>query len=86
MRGLLGRSGLDPSEGVLLRPGSSIHTFFMRFAIDAVFLDRDDRVVKIVSDVRPWRLAGARRAKAVLELAAGHAADVGLRVGDRILF
>ena len=56
LRGLLGRSGLSSGEGMLLRPTSSIHTAFMRFPIDAVFLDRSDRVVKVASDLRPWRM------------------------------
>jgi uncharacterized membrane protein (UPF0127 family) len=82
MRGLLGRSGLASGEGLLLRPAGSVHTFFMRFPIDAVFLDREQRVVRVASDVRPWRAAAAARARAVLELAAGEAARVGIRPGQ----
>lgn len=81
MRGLLGRRGLAQGEGLLLQPAGSIHTFFMRFPIDAVFLDREQRVVSISSDVRPWRTAAARKSRAVLELAAGEAARVGLEPG-----
>jgi uncharacterized membrane protein (UPF0127 family) len=80
--GLLGRRGLEPGGGILLRKTGSIHMFFMRFAIDAVFLDRDDTVVKIVPDLKPWRLAAARRAKSVLEIGAGECAARGLAVGD----
>ena len=69
---LLGRSELGPGEGLLLRPASAIHTFFTRFPIDAVFLDREWRVVGIFSDVHPLaRAARDRGAKAVLELPAG---------------
>ena len=82
MRGLLGRSGLEEGEGLLLRPAGSIHMAFMRFAIDAVFLDRDLVVVDVVRDLKPWRAAGRRRAKAVVELAAGAAGD--LAPGDRL--
>jgi uncharacterized protein len=82
MRGLLGRSGLDEGEGLLLRPAGSIHTFFMRFPIDAVFLDAERRVLKVAAGVRPWRTAAARRSREVLELAAGEAARVGLAAGD----
>jgi uncharacterized protein len=85
LRGLLGRAGLERGEGILLRPASSIHMWFMRFAIDAVFLDRDDRVLRIAADLRPWRLAGCRGAKAVVELAAGECARVGLREGDTLV-
>jgi uncharacterized membrane protein (UPF0127 family) len=85
LRGLLGRSELRPGEGLLLRPASAIHTCFMRFPIDAVFLDRDWRVVGISSDVRPWRAAGSRGAKAVLELPAGESSRRGLELGDQLL-
>jgi uncharacterized protein len=82
MRGLLGKSQLPAEEGVLLRPAGSVHTFFMRFAIDAVFLDGEFRVLGVAERLRPWRAAGRRGAKAVLELAAGEAARRGVRVGD----
>ena len=85
MKGLLGRSELRPGEGLLLRPASAIHTFFMRFPIDAVFLDRDGRVVGIADDVAPWRTAGRKGAKAVLELPAGESARRGLRPGDLLV-
>jgi uncharacterized membrane protein (UPF0127 family) len=85
MKGLLGRSELRPGEGLLLRPASAIHTFFMRFPIDAVFLDRDWRVVGIACDVAPWRTAGRKGAKAVLELPAGESARRGLRPGDLLV-
>jgi uncharacterized membrane protein (UPF0127 family) len=81
MRGLLGRSGLSSGEGLLLRPASSIHTAFMRFTIDAVFLDHADRVVKVVPELQPWRMAASRGARAVLELPAGEAARRSLRPG-----
>ena len=84
MRGLLGRSGLESGEGLLLRPASSVHTFFMRFAIDVVFLTPDGDVVKVASNVRPWRAVGARGAKAVVELAAGEADRRGIRAGERL--
>ena len=82
MKGLLGRSELRSGEGLLLRPASAIHTFFMRFPIDAVFLDREWRVVGIADDVAPWRTAARKGAKAVLELPAGESARRGLRPGD----
>lgn len=81
LRGLLGRSGLPWGEGMLLRPAASVHTAFMRFTIDVVFLDREDRVVKVAAELRPWRAAGCRGARAVLELPAGEAARQGLRPG-----
>src|SRR5438128_1091109 len=73
MKGLLGRSELAGDEGILIRPCNSIHTLFMRFAIDAIFVDRNGTVLKITAHVKPWRTAWARRAHAVIELAAGEA-------------
>jgi uncharacterized membrane protein (UPF0127 family) len=81
-KGLLGRASLAEDEGILLRPGSSIHMFFMRFPIDAVFLDRDLRVLRVAEELNPWRLASKRGAKSVLELPAGRCARVGVAEGD----
>jgi uncharacterized membrane protein (UPF0127 family) len=83
-KGLLGRASLPEEEGILLRPGSSIHMFFMRFPIDAVFLDRELRVLRVAAGLRPWRLASKWGAKAVLELPAGRCARTGVAVGDRL--
>ncbi len=82
MRGLLGRNDLPRGEGILLQPASSIHTAFMQFAIDAVFLDRELRVVRVAEQLPPWRAAAARGSRAVLELRAGEAARRGLEPGD----
>ena len=82
MVGLLGRTSLAEGEGLLLQPAGSIHTLFMRFPIDAVFLDRERRVVRVAASVKPWRTVLARRSRSVLELAAGEAARVGLRPGN----
>jgi len=83
MRGLLGRSSLAADEGLLIRPAGSIHMLFMRFPIDAVFCDRDLRVVAIRRDLRPWRFAAARGARVVVELPAGGASAVA--EGDRLV-
>jgi uncharacterized membrane protein (UPF0127 family) len=84
MKGLLGRKGLAAGEGMLIRPAPSIHTFFMRFPIDVVFLSRQGEVLKIAENVSPWRARSCRHSYAVLELAAGEAGRRGLAVGDRI--
>jgi uncharacterized protein len=84
LRGLLGRTGLDEGEGLLIRPSNSVHMFFMRFAIDVVFLDRDLVVHKVVEMLRPWRLAGCRGARVALELPAGAAGRRGITVGERL--
>jgi uncharacterized protein len=81
-RGLLGRASLDTGEGLWIEPCSSIHMFGMRFAIDAVFVDADHRVTRVVGALPPWRAAfGGRGSRAVLELPVGcaastHAGDV----------
>jgi uncharacterized protein len=82
MRGLLGRPSLEPGEGMLFPRTGSIHMWFMRFAIDAVFCDRDDVVLHVEHGLRPWRVAARHGAKTVLELPEGAAADV--RPGDRL--
>jgi len=84
MKGLLGRKGLEDGEGLLISPAGSIHMFFMRFPIDAVFLDRDLRVLKVASDLKPWRMAAARGGKKVLEIGAGEASRRGIEVGQRL--
>jgi uncharacterized membrane protein (UPF0127 family) len=81
-RGLLGRDGLEPGTGMLIDRAGSVHMFFMRFPIDVVFVDRDRKVVGIRHGLRPWRVAGARRAVAALELPAGAAAEAGIEEGD----
>jgi uncharacterized membrane protein (UPF0127 family) len=85
MRGLLGRGALRPGEGLLLQPAPSIHSAFVRFSFDAVFLDFNLRVVRVVPRVKPWRTASARRAASVLQLAAGEAERRGVQVGDQIV-
>jgi len=84
LKGLLGRRGLEQGEGLLLRPASSIHTFFMRFPIDAVWVDRDLNVLDVSHEVAPWRTAACKGAKGVVEMAAGEARRVGLTAGDNL--
>ena len=84
MRGLLGRKYLRQGEGMVLRPGWSIHTAFMRFPIDAVFLDADQVVIRIEHELGPWRTVSCRGAREVVELAAGECRRRGLEIGDRV--
>jgi uncharacterized protein len=84
LKGLLGRAHLEQDEGLLLKPAPAIHTYFMRFAIDAVFLDRELRVLGVTPGLRPWRWARRAGARAVLELAAGEADRRGVRPGERL--
>ena len=82
-RGLLGRDGLD-DEALVIAPCNLVHTFFMRFPIDTVFVDRQGTVVRIQHDVQPWWVAGAWRAFATIELAAGQAKKAGISQGTRL--
>ena len=91
-KGLLGRDGLEPGAGMLFEnsrftPMMWMHMFFMRFAIDIVFLGRGNKVISISRQIRPWRVSamvfGARRA---LELEAGAAERSSTQVGDQITF
>jgi uncharacterized membrane protein (UPF0127 family) len=84
MRGLLGKGELKCGEGLLLRPAPAVHTLFMRFPIDAVFLGRDLTVLRVASDLRPWRMARCKGARAVLELPAGAAGRRGIARGDQL--
>jgi hypothetical protein len=71
--GLMGRRALPAGRALLLRPCGAIHTLFMRFPIDAIFLDADDRVLRVARNLHPWRPAvAARGARAVLEASSGH--------------
>jgi uncharacterized membrane protein (UPF0127 family) len=81
LRGLVGRGRLASGHGLLLRETRSIHTHFMRFPIDVIFLDGHNRVVRIVPRLRPWRAVAEREAASVLELGAGESERAGLRVG-----
>jgi uncharacterized membrane protein (UPF0127 family) len=83
-RGLLGRARLDRGHGMLIRPTWSVHTAFMRFAIDVLFLDRQLTVVGIERRLRPWRAAVQRGAYSALELAAGESERLKIEVGDRL--
>ena len=69
MRGLIGRRGLESGKGMLITKCNCIHTLFMRFPIDATFLDRAGDVVRVVRGIRPWRpwVWGGWRARSVLE-------------------
>jgi uncharacterized membrane protein (UPF0127 family) len=84
LRGLLGKRDLQSGHGVLLRPAWSIHTAFMRFPIDVVFLDADQVVIKIVPRLKPFSTASCRGAREVIELRAGESDRRGLSIGDRV--
>ena len=84
LRGLLGRAALAPGEGMLFRGESSIHSAFMRFRFDAVFMDRELRVVGLAERIPPWRVRAAKGARNILEVAAGEISRTGVVVGDQL--
>jgi len=83
-KGLLGRDGLPDGTALVIAPTNAVHTFFMRFPIDIVFVARDGTVVKVSRAVPAWRMAAAWKGYAVVELAAGGAEFCHLTVGRRV--
>ena len=84
-RGLLGTSSLPDGEGLWIERSPSIHMFFMRYPIDAIFVGKTCRVTKVAAGLRPWRVVWwARGARDCLELPAGAAARSGTVAGDEL--
>ena len=87
LKGLLGRRELPMGQGLLIDPCNSIHTFFMAFPIDALFLDPTGKVVKVAAAIPPWRATRVYfDARSVLELPAGVAFASGTQAGDQLIF
>lgn len=85
--GLMLRRQLPPGDGILLTKSSSIHSFFMLMRFDAVYLDDEGRVIKVVHRMRPWWASfGGRGAKHTLELPAGTVEGTGTVAGDILAF
>jgi hypothetical protein len=83
--GLLGRSGINPDCGLLIRPSSGVHTFGMRFPIDVVALDRALRVRAFWNNLRPWRTSDVSwKTHAILELPSGRLQACNLTIGDQL--
>lgn len=82
--GLLKHDRLLPGEGLWIKPCESVHTFFMKFAIDLVYLDKSQKVRKVRHAVPAWRLSACFTAHSILELPAGTAAETGTAVGDMV--
>jgi uncharacterized membrane protein (UPF0127 family) len=85
-KGLLGRECLACGEGLWIMPCEAVHTFWMRFPIDLVYLDSKKRIRKLVSEVPPWRLSACLRAHSVLELPPGTIRDTQTQRGDALAF
>ncbi|MDQ3547844.1 MAG: DUF192 domain-containing protein [Chloroflexota bacterium] len=80
------KSVLEPDEGLLIDPCGSIHMFFMRFALDVLYVDRSDVVVRTQRGIKPWRVGPLRTrgAKYVIELPVGSINRSGTRAGDQL--
>jgi uncharacterized membrane protein (UPF0127 family) len=85
-KGLLGRNALAAGEGLWIAPCEAVHTFWMRFPIDLVFLDRNNRIRKLISGVPPWRLSGCLSARSVVELSSGAIQATQTQPGDLLEF
>ena len=84
-KGLLGRAGLSPNEALWIEPCNNIHTHFMRFSIDCIFLDKQMRIIKIAKNVRPFRFVGPYwKSSSVIETNSGFADEKKLEVGDHL--
>ena len=85
MKGLLGRKSLEPHEMLWINPCNSIHTFFMSFSIDCVFLNKEMKVCAIKHDVSPWRIIlPIFAARSVIELPGGQAKALDFTLGDQL--
>lgn len=85
-KGLLGRKGLVSGGGLWIIPCESVHTFFMQFPIDLIYLDRANRVKKVRDSVPPWRLSACLSAHSILELPAGTIRSTQTQPGDTLNF
>lgn len=86
LRGLIGGPALQPGEGLLIDPCDGVHTFFMGYPIDLLFLDDESRVVAALHGMKPWRVTRRYHARRVLELPGGTLAGLNaeVTVGDEV--
>jgi len=84
--GLLKHTSLEKGDGLWIAPTQAVHMFFMKFALDLVYLDRQKKVVKVRRNLKPWRISGALRAHSVLELPVGTIDESRTEVGDQMEF
>ena len=87
MLGLMGKPGLEQGQGLLIKPCNSVHSCFMRFRFDAVFLDSEGKVLRVIEGMKPWRCSPfVKGAKQVLELAEGESGRLGLVPDAEVVF
>jgi uncharacterized membrane protein (UPF0127 family) len=82
--GLLKHSRLEPGQGLWIVPCESVHSFFMKFPIDLVYLDRGHKVLKVRHRMAPWRVSACLAAHSILELPAGTVQATGTQAGDQM--
>jgi len=85
-KGLLGRKGLERGEGMWIVPCEAVHTFFMQFALDLIYLDKKNRIRKVRSNVSPWRVSACLSAHSIIELPVGAIRDSQSQAGDVVKF
>ena len=84
--GLMGRKALAQGEGLIIDPCSSVHMFWMRFAIDVIYVNKAHVIVGIDHDLRPWHIGHFnRKVRYIVELPAGKAHETGTQVGDKLI-
>lgn len=87
LKGLLGKKSIDQDTALLITPCNSIHMFFMKFPIDVLFIDKNDIIVHMVNNIKPWRTSKiVRHSEKVIELPAGSLLKNGTCVGDELIF
>jgi len=87
LKGLMGSPELEDGTGLMLVPCNCVHTWFMRYPIDVVFINRENTIVKIVDSMKPYHIGSiVKQACSVLELKAGSCQKLGITVGDRLKY
>lgn len=86
LRGLLGRDKLTTDLGLLISPCNSVHTIGMKYSLDIIYLDKNDKVIKIRSNLAPWHFSACKGAYKVLELLAGNCKSKNIKQGDELFF
>jgi hypothetical protein len=84
LRGLLGYSALSANQGLWLKPCNAVHCCFMRFAIDVIYLDQEQRILKITTHLQPWRFSACWPATSTIEMAAGECRRLNIIPGEQI--
>ena len=84
--GLLKHTELRAGEGLWIVPCEGVHTFFMKFALDLVYIDKKNLVRKVVRDVRPWRVSFCLMADSIVELPVGVVGESATQKGDEMVF